>query len=80
LSCTEWAEKLEDFEVRVSDVSLLTALTFLPYPLISATSSKLHAVARMDTAQLMLFRTPFNDPDFFFELKVDGFPALAVGI
>jgi bifunctional non-homologous end joining protein LigD len=32
---------------------------------------------RFDTAQLTLFRTPFNDPDFLFELKVDGFRALA---
>jgi bifunctional non-homologous end joining protein LigD len=32
---------------------------------------------RMDTAQLSLLRTPFNDPDFIFELKVDGFRALA---
>jgi bifunctional non-homologous end joining protein LigD len=32
---------------------------------------------RIDTAQLTLFRTPFNDPDFLFELKVDGFRALA---
>ena len=31
----------------------------------------------MDTAQLTLFRTPFNDPDFVFELKVDGFRGLA---
>jgi bifunctional non-homologous end joining protein LigD len=31
----------------------------------------------MDTAQLTLFRTPFNDPDFIFELKVDGFRGLA---
>ena len=31
----------------------------------------------MDTAQLSLLRTPFNDPDFIFELKVDGFRALA---
>jgi bifunctional non-homologous end joining protein LigD len=35
------------------------------------------ALPRMDTAQLTLFRTPFNDPDFLFELKVDGFRALA---
>jgi bifunctional non-homologous end joining protein LigD len=32
---------------------------------------------RFDTAQLTLFRTPFNDPDFIFELKVDGFRGLA---
>jgi bifunctional non-homologous end joining protein LigD len=31
----------------------------------------------MDTAQLTLFRTPFNDPEFIFELKVDGFRGLA---
>jgi bifunctional non-homologous end joining protein LigD len=31
----------------------------------------------MDTAQLTLFRTPFNDPDFIFELKHDGFRGLA---
>jgi bifunctional non-homologous end joining protein LigD len=31
----------------------------------------------LNTAQLTLFRTPFNDPDFVFELKVDGFRALA---
>jgi hypothetical protein len=31
---------------------------------------------RFDTAQLTLFRTPFNDPDFIFELKVDGFRVL----
>jgi bifunctional non-homologous end joining protein LigD len=35
------------------------------------------ALPRMDTAQLSLFRTPFNDPDFIFELKVDGFRGLA---
>jgi bifunctional non-homologous end joining protein LigD len=32
---------------------------------------------RFDTAQLSLVRTPFNDPDFLFELKHDGFRALA---
>jgi len=31
----------------------------------------------MDTAQLTLVRQPFNDPDFLFELKHDGFRALA---
>jgi hypothetical protein len=31
----------------------------------------------MDTAQLTLFRMPFNDPEFIFELKVDGFRGLA---
>jgi bifunctional non-homologous end joining protein LigD len=31
----------------------------------------------MDAAQLTLFRTPFADPDFIFELKVDGFRGLA---
>jgi bifunctional non-homologous end joining protein LigD len=31
----------------------------------------------MDTAQLALVRQPFNDPDFLFELKHDGFRALA---
>jgi hypothetical protein len=30
-----------------------------------------------DTAQLSLVRTPFDDPDFLFELKHDGFRALA---
>jgi bifunctional non-homologous end joining protein LigD len=35
------------------------------------------ALPCMDTAQLTLFRTPFNDPDFVFELKVDGFRGLA---
>jgi bifunctional non-homologous end joining protein LigD len=35
------------------------------------------ALPRFDTAQLTLFRTPFNDPDFIFELKVDGFRGLA---
>jgi hypothetical protein len=28
-TCTKWAEKLEDLEVRDSDVSLLTAFDFL---------------------------------------------------
>jgi bifunctional non-homologous end joining protein LigD len=32
---------------------------------------------RFDTAQLSLVRTPFDDPDFLFELKHDGFRALA---
>ena len=32
---------------------------------------------RFDTAQLSLVRTPFDDPDFVFELKHDGFRALA---
>lgn len=32
---------------------------------------------RMDTAQLALVGQPFNDPDFLFELKHDGFRALA---
>ena len=32
---------------------------------------------RMDTAQLTLVRQPFNDPDFRFELKHDGFRAVA---
>jgi bifunctional non-homologous end joining protein LigD len=32
---------------------------------------------RFDTAQLTLFRTPFDDPNFLFELKHDGFRALA---
>jgi bifunctional non-homologous end joining protein LigD len=31
----------------------------------------------MDTAQLTVIRTPFDDPDFLFELKHDGFRALA---
>ena len=31
----------------------------------------------MDTAQLALVRQPFDDPDFLFELKHDGFRALA---
>ena len=31
----------------------------------------------MDTAQLTLVREPFDDPDFLFELKHDGFRALA---
>lgn len=32
---------------------------------------------RMDTAQLSLVRQPFDDPDFLFELKHDGFRAVA---
>jgi bifunctional non-homologous end joining protein LigD len=32
---------------------------------------------RFDTAQLSLVRTPFDHPDFLFELKHDGFRALA---
>jgi len=32
---------------------------------------------RMDTAQLTLLRTLFDDPNFLFELKIDGFRALA---
>jgi bifunctional non-homologous end joining protein LigD len=32
---------------------------------------------RFDTAQLSLVRTPFDDPNFLFELKHDGFRALA---
>src|SRR3982074_3685455 len=32
---------------------------------------------RFDTAQLSLVRTPFDDADFLFELKHDGFRALA---
>src|ERR1700682_3839785 len=32
---------------------------------------------RMDTAQLSLAREPFDRPDFLFELKHDGFRALA---
>ena len=32
---------------------------------------------RMDTAQLTLVRQPFDDPNFLFELKHDGFRALA---
>src|ERR1700688_3870307 len=32
---------------------------------------------RMDSAQLSLVREPFDDPDFLFELKHDGFRALA---
>jgi bifunctional non-homologous end joining protein LigD len=32
---------------------------------------------RFDAAQLSLVRTPFDDPDFLFELKHDGFRALA---
>jgi bifunctional non-homologous end joining protein LigD len=35
------------------------------------------ALPRFDTAQLTLFRVPFDDPGFLFELKVDGFRALA---
>jgi hypothetical protein len=31
----------------------------------------------MDTAKLSLVRQPFNHPDFLFELKHDGFRALA---
>jgi ATP-dependent DNA ligase len=31
----------------------------------------------MDTAQLTLVRQPFDDPNFLFELKHDGFRALA---
>jgi len=32
---------------------------------------------RMDTAQLTLVRQPFDDSNFLFELKHDGFRALA---
>jgi bifunctional non-homologous end joining protein LigD len=32
---------------------------------------------RFDTAQLSLVRTPFDDDNFLFELKHDGFRALA---
>jgi hypothetical protein len=32
---------------------------------------------RMNTAQLGLVRTPLDDPGFLFELKHDGFRALA---
>ena len=32
---------------------------------------------RMDTAQLTLVRQPFDDPNFLFELKHEGFWALA---
>jgi len=32
---------------------------------------------RMDTAQLTLVRQPFDNPNFLFELKHDGFRALA---
>src|ERR1700722_11468016 len=32
---------------------------------------------RMDTAQLSLVRQPFDHPNFLFELKHDGFRALA---
>jgi bifunctional non-homologous end joining protein LigD len=32
---------------------------------------------RIDTAQLTLVRQPFDHPDFLFELKHDGFRALA---
>jgi ATP-dependent DNA ligase len=32
---------------------------------------------RMETAQLSLVRQPFDHPDFLFELKQDGFRALA---
>jgi bifunctional non-homologous end joining protein LigD len=32
---------------------------------------------RFDTVQLSLVRTPFDDPNFLFELKHDGFRALA---
>ena len=32
---------------------------------------------RMDTAQLSLVRQPSDDPNFLFELKQDGFRALA---
>jgi bifunctional non-homologous end joining protein LigD len=32
---------------------------------------------RMDNAQLTLIRQPFDDPNFLFELKHDGFRALA---
>jgi bifunctional non-homologous end joining protein LigD len=35
------------------------------------------ALPRFDTAQLTLFRTPLDDPDLLFELKVDGFRGLA---
>jgi len=31
----------------------------------------------MDTAQLTLVRQPFDDPNFLFELKHEGFWALA---
>jgi bifunctional non-homologous end joining protein LigD len=32
---------------------------------------------QMDTARLTLVRQPFDDPDYLFELKHDGFRALA---
>jgi bifunctional non-homologous end joining protein LigD len=35
------------------------------------------ALPRIDAAQLTLVREPFDHPDFFFELKHDGFRALA---
>jgi hypothetical protein len=31
----------------------------------------------MDTSRLTLVRQPFDDPDFLFDLKHDGFRALA---
>jgi bifunctional non-homologous end joining protein LigD len=37
----------------------------------------LMALPRFGTAQLTLFRAPFDDPDFLFELKVDDFRSLA---
>ena len=44
-------------------------------------SFRLHPIdmrpPRMDTAQLSLVREPFDHPDFLFELKHDGFRALA---
>jgi ATP-dependent DNA ligase len=34
-------------------------------------------VPRIDAAKLTLVRQPFDHPDFLFELKYDGFRALA---
>jgi ATP dependent DNA ligase domain len=65
-------------------VLLTTKVLFAPRFAFSSFISpwfRLHPIymrpPRMDTAQLTLVRQPFNDPDFLFELKHDGFRALA---
>jgi ATP-dependent DNA ligase len=46
------------------------------HPALAPTTSNMRPL-RMDTAQLTLVRQPFDHHDFLFELKHDGFQALA---
>jgi hypothetical protein len=65
--------------VQVRSISRISILAIIGTGMLAP--SRRHHIymrpPRFDAAQLSLVRTPFDDPDFLFELKHDGFRALA---